>query len=184
MDNKALEKLKYPVGLYEPNKNPTDSEKACWINVIASFPDKVHTLVGDISNEQLNWKYRPEGWSVRQVIHHCVDSHMNALIRFKLALTEDCPTIRPYFEDRWARLIDHEADVSGSLNILRDLHDKWCIILNALTAEDLKREFIHPQYGQKFNLAETIGNYAWHCRHHLAHIKNGLYSEGKYNEGS
>ena len=107
---------------------------------------------------------------------------MNSFIRFKLALTEDMPIIKPYYEDRWAELIDSkDDDISYSLNLLSGLHKKWIILLKSLTDKQMRLEFIHPEHGEKFNLAETIGNYAWHCNHHLAHIKNAIDSNGKYN---
>ena len=177
-----LDKLKYPIGKYTPNKAPGDQQLQQWINEIEHFPSKVEELTRGISVETLNWKYRPDGWTIKQVIHHCADSHMNSIIRFKLALTEDTPAIRPYYEDKWARLTDSLSDdIEDSLTLLKALHKKWILLLKGLSKEDLKREFIHPEYGTKINLAQNIGIYAWHCRHHLAHIRSGINSEGKYN---
>lgn len=176
-----LQKLKYPIGTYRSNKNPNIEELENWIRDIEHFPVTLENLVKDISDEALSYKYRPDGWTIKQVVHHCSDSHLNSIMRFKLALTEDTPRIRPYFEDRWAKLPDSlQDDVSDSLSILKGLHKKWVLLLKSLSEEQLKLEFIHPEHGQKFNLAETIGNYAWHCNHHLAHIKNALASKGKY----
>lgn len=176
------EELKFPVGQYTPEKNPADELLHQWIKDIELFPERAELLVKNTSAEQLNWKYRPAGWTVKQVIHHCADSHMNSIIRFKLALTEDTPTIRPYFEDRWAELPDSLTnEISESLMLLKGLHKKWTRLLKSITKEQLKREFMHPEHGTKFNIGETIGLYAWHCNHHLAHIKNGINSEGKYN---
>ena len=177
-----LEKLKFPVGEYKSNNNPTDDELSKWIKDIEEFPAKLEKLVTDISIEQLNWKYRPDGWKVKHVIHHCADSHMNSLIRFKLALTEETPTIRPYFEDKWAELDDSiDNNIEGSINLINGLHRKWGILIRSLTQVQLKLEFVHPEHGTKFSLTETIGTYSWHCNHHLSHIKNGIKSEGKYN---
>ena len=107
---------------------------------------------------------------------------MNSLIRFKLTLTEETPLIRPYFEDRWANLNDSLSDeIAESIMLLKGLHKKWVRLLKSLTKEQLKMEYVHPEYGQQYNLAETIGQYAWHCNHHLAHIENGINSKGKYN---
>jgi hypothetical protein len=107
---------------------------------------------------------------------------MNSLIRFKLALTENTPIIRPYYEDKWANLIDSlDENIEPSLRLLSGLHEKWSLLLKNLTKTELKLEFIHPEHGERFNLAENIGNYAWHCNHHLVHVKNGIESEGKYN---
>ena len=177
-----LQKLKFPIGEYQPNKKPSADLLEKWIREIEEFPSKLKHLTKNIQPEKLNWKYRPSGWSVKQVIHHCADSHMNSIIRFKLALTEETPTIRPYYEDRWAELIDsRDNHIEDSIKILTGLHKKWGILLRNLTKEQLDLEFIHPEHGQTFNLAETIGNYAWHCNHHLAHVKNGIESGGKYN---
>jgi hypothetical protein len=177
-----LEKLKFPIGKYSPNKNPSNTELKIWIETIEAFPAQVEQLVAATTSEQLNWKYRPDGWMVKQVIHHCADSHMNSLIRFKLALTEDTPVIRPYYEDRWANLEDGlTTEIEESLVLLKGMHKKWTRLLKSLTKDQLKMEFVHPEHGLQFNIAETIGSYAWHCKHHLAHIKNGLNSTGKYN---
>lgn len=178
----TLHELQYPIGEYIPNKNPEDKILTKWINDIESFPSSLVEITNGLSVENLNWKYRPNGWSVKQVIHHCADSHMNSIIRFKLALTEDAPTIRPYYENRWAELSDSlDNNLSDSLTLLKGLHKKWTLLLKGLTQEELQLEFIHPEHGQRFNLAENIGNYAWHCNHHLAHVQNGITSNGKYN---
>ncbi len=177
-----LDELKYPIGKYLNNKSPKKETKEEWIKDIEEFPAKVESLLAGISKDKLNWKYRPDGWTIKQLIHHCADSHLNSISRFKLALTEDLPTIRPYFEDRWAELFDsQEDDIGLSMNFLKALHAKWAKFLRGLNDDQLKREFIHPEYGVNYNLAETIGNYAWHCNHHFAHIKNALESGGKYN---
>ena len=177
-----IQKLKFPIGEYLPNKSPSSDLIKKWISEIEDFPARVEDLTAHESVEKLNWRYRPGGWKVKQVIHHCSDSHMNSFIRFKLALTEDKPIIKPYYEDRWAELIDSkDDDISYSLNLLSGLHKKWVILLKSLTDKQMRLEFIHPEHGEKFNLAETIGNYAWHCNHHLAHIKNAIDSNGKHN---
>jgi len=177
-----IEKLKFPIGIYTPNKNPDEALIQKWIQEIEIFPIKIEELIKDTSVEQLNWKYRPNGWTVKQVIHHCADSHMNSIIRFKLTLTEHTPIIRPYYEERWANLTDSLTDeIDESLTLLKGLHKKWGRLLKSLTKEQLEKEFVHPEHGLKFNLAESIGNYAWHCNHHFAHISNGISSNGKYN---
>lgn len=177
-----IQKLKFPIGEYAPNRNPDKETLNKWIKVIEDFPVKLESLTAGVSLEKLNWNYRPGGWTVKQVIHHCADSHMNSIIRFKLALTEDTPTIRPYHEDKWAELIDaQDDDIENSIKLLNGLHKKWVILLRNLSKEQLELEYIHPEHGKRFNLAETIGIYAWHCNHHLAHVKNGLESKGKYN---
>ena len=177
-----IEQLKFPIGKYEPNKNPDKATISKWISEIENFPSQLDEITKDLSVEKLNYKYRPEGWTVKQVIHHCADSHMNSYIRFKLALTEETPAIRPYFEDRWAELDDSlNNDISTSISLLKATHKKWVEVLKNLSETDLQKEFMHPEHGTIFNLAETIGNYAWHGNHHLAHVKNGIASNGSYS---
>lgn len=177
-----LEALKFPIGEYTPNKTPNTALLEKWITEIEEFPTKLESITKNITEKQLNWKYRPEGWTVKQVIHHCADSHMNSVIRFKLALTEENPIIRPYFEDKWAELPDSQDDnIKDSITILKSLHKKWGLLLRGLSEEQLSLEYIHPEHGKKFNLSETIGSYAWHGNHHFTHVKNGMESKGKYN---
>ncbi|NQV53958.1 MAG: putative metal-dependent hydrolase [Flavobacteriales bacterium] len=176
-----LQSLQYPVGKYIPNKHPDQALLHQWIKDIEAFPLQLEALVNDASVEALNWRYRPDGWRVKQVVHHCADSHLNSITRFKLAMTEDVPTIRPYYEDRWAELVDsQDDDLTASLAFLKALHHKWVGLLRGLSNEQLQLEYVHPEHGKQFNLAETIGSYAWHCRHHLEHVRNGIASGGKY----
>ena len=134
----------------------------------------MEVLVKDLSPLELDYIYRPGGWTIKQVVHHCADSHMNSLIRFKLALTEDLPTIKPYFEERWAELADYHNPISDSLIILQGVHNRWVTLLKSLDQEQLKRDFIHPEHQKRFTLKETMALYAWHCQHHLAHIEQAL----------
>jgi hypothetical protein len=167
----ALDKLKFPIGEFEKPKTITKGILTNWISTISEFPERLKNEVSNLTDVQLDTPYRSDGWTIRQVVHHCADSHMNSLIRFKLSLTEDCPTIKPYFEDRWAELVDSKTlPVASSLKILEGLHMRWTTLLNSLTDQQLKRTFIHPEHGRHFMLDETIGVYAWHCNHHLAHI--------------
>ena len=123
-----------------------------------------------LSDKQLNTPYRDGGWTVRQVVHHVPDSHMNAYVRFKLAMTEDSPTIKPYLEDRWAQLPDTESTrVDVSLALLESLHERWLQLLRSLKEEDWKRTFKHPELGER-RLDQTAALYAWHGRHHVAHV--------------
>lgn len=177
----ALEQLKFPIGLFTPPETIISETINHWITSIEAFPSRVEALILNLNIEQLNWKYRPNGWCIKQVIHHCADSHINSLIRFKLALTEDTPTIRPYWEDRWAALPDSlEDDLSATLLLLKGLHQKWVFLLKQLSSKDLEREFVHPEHGKHFSLKENIGVYAWHCDHHLAHIEQAIKAEGRY----
>jgi hypothetical protein len=166
-----LNELKYPIGKYQKPEVITNEILKNWISDISSFPQKLIIEVRLLSDEQLDTPYRPEGWSIRQVVHHCADSHMNSLIRFKLALTEEQPIIKPYFEDRWAEQIDSKSfSIEPSLKIIEGLHERWTVLLNNLNKEQLARTFIHPEHGKTFSILENIGIYAWHCNHHLAHI--------------
>lgn len=171
MSQKELEHLKYPVGKYiRPALLDSTCVKA-YISDIKSFPIRLKNEVSHLNNAQLDTPYRPDGWTIRQVVHHCADSHMNSIIRFKLALTEESPTIKPYYEERWAELIDSKTfPIESSLALLEGLHLRWVALLNSLSEVQLKRTFIHPENGASFQLDENIGLYAWHCNHHLAHI--------------
>lgn len=176
-----LAQLKYPIGQYEYN-GINDKLKATWIEDIKIFPQKLSELTMPLSDEQLLWKYRPGGWTIRQVIHHCADSHMNAMLRFKLALTEDKPTIKPYFEARWSELSDVNQDITISIQILVPLHQKLVYLISSLADKDLLNEYYHPEYEKVFDLNYTIGMYAWHSRHHLAHVKQALDHKGEFND--
>ena len=166
-----IEQLKYPIGKFKMPDTVTSETIEKFILVIESFPARLKTEVENLTDEQLDTPYRPEGWTIRQVVNHCADSHMNALIRFKLALTEDKPTITPYFEERWAELADSKTmPIESSLIILDGLHQRWIFLLKSLTEDDLKKSYLHPQNGREYRLEENMGLYAWHCNHHLAHI--------------
>lgn len=170
-----LEKLKYPIGKPDLPKIATSNDITKWITTIEEFPEELHKLVIKLSNEQLNTSYRDGGWTIRQVVHHCADSHHNSYTRFKWALTENEPLIKTYYEDRWAELFDaKEGPISLSLNVIRALHAKWTYLLKGLSDEQLNTCFIHPDGNEKVLLSENIGIYAWHCKHHYAHIEHLL----------
>ncbi|MDG5493112.1 YfiT family bacillithiol transferase [Psychroserpens sp. SPM9] len=181
MDTKEIEKLKYPIGTFQNPKHISSEHINTWIAAIEQFPNAVESITKDLNPEQLQWQYRPDGWTIKQVVHHCADSHMNSIIRFKLALTEDAPTIKPYEENLWANLIDGNDDnLENSLCLLKGLHAKLGKLLRNISKTELSREFIHPEHGKRFRLDETIGTYAWHSNHHLAHIKQALKYKGKF----
>jgi uncharacterized damage-inducible protein DinB len=162
--------LRYPIGKFTYDHSLTEDQKRTFLDEIAQTPTKLRSAVNGLSNAQLNTPYRPGGWTVRQVVHHVPDSHLNSYVRFKLALTEDEPTIKPYAEDRWAQLADTKTTpLEVSLTLLDSLHDRWMRLLRSLTAEDWKRTFRHPDLGT-MTLEKTLALYAWHGRHHVAHI--------------
>jgi uncharacterized damage-inducible protein DinB len=166
-----IEKLKFPIGKFEKPTTMTKDILTKWISDISTFPKRLLNEVVNLTDEQLDTQYRPNGWTIRQVVHHCADSHMNSLTRFKLALTEDKPTIKPYFEERWAELLDSKSmPIEPSLKMIEGIHERWTVLLNNLTDDQLERIFIHPEHGKTFRVDENIGVYAWHCNHHLAHI--------------
>lgn len=174
-----MEHLKYPIGRLIIPEEITAQLIVKGTLDIATFPERLSAEVLDLSDEQLDTPYRPEGWTIRQVVHHCSDSHMNSIIRFKLALTEDKPTIRPYYEERWAELADSKSlDIAPALELLRGVHLRLSVLLHSLTETELKRTFIHPEHNQEFTLKESILNYAWHSNHHLAHITSLKKREG------
>lgn len=165
------DKLKYPICRFKKPKTISNQILLNWILDITNFPTKLSAEVSHLTDEQLNTQYRSNCWTIRQVIHHCADSHSNSLIRVKLTLTEDKPIIKPYFEERWAELIDSKySPIKASLKIFEGIHERWAILLNNLTSSDLEKTFIHPERGKEFRIDENIGIYAWHCNHHLAHI--------------
>jgi len=158
---------RFPVGKFDISNYPSRGEN---VRTISDLPAKLRAAVDGLSDEQLNTPYRDGGWTLRQTVHHVADSHINSLCRFKLALTEDePPTIRPYYEDRWAELADSRMPVDVSLNIIDGVHSRWSSLLASMTDDDFKREFVHPETGP-WTLEKVLALYAWHSLHHTAHI--------------
>ena len=167
----TLEQLKFPIGKFEKPTTITKDDLLNWISEISTFPSRLKNEVNHLTNQQLNTQYRPEGWTIRQVVHHCADSHMNSLMRLKLTLTEDQPTVKPYYEESWAELADSKnMPIEPSLKMIEGIHERWTVLLNNLSESDYSKIFIHPEHGKAFRIDENIGMYAWHCNHHLAHI--------------
>lgn len=175
------QKLRYPIGIFQLPHADAGEQTQQWIEEIAAFPGLLRKEVQGLSDEQLAWPYRPDGWNIRQVVHHCADSHMNCFSRFKLALTEDNPTIRPYFEDRWAQLPDTDTPIQWSLNLLEGLHQKWAYLLRQMNEKEYARTFVHPEHGKTFTLKVALGMYAWHSNHHLAHVRQAIKYRGKFD---
>jgi uncharacterized damage-inducible protein DinB len=171
--------LRYPIGRYAPTDAPTEADRARWMGEVAALPDALRAAVSGLDPARMATPYRPDGWTVRQLVHHVADSHMNAYTRFKLALTEDEPTIKPYDEARWALLPDVDAvDPGVSLLLLDALHARWSALLAALPPEAWARTLRHPAEGRTMRLDYTLGLYAWHGRHHTAHVTRLREREG------
>jgi uncharacterized damage-inducible protein DinB len=162
--------LRYPLGKFAFSGPLNEEQRAQYISHIESAPLALRRAVRSLSPDQLETPYREGGWTVRQVVHHVPDSHLNAYIRFKLALTEDEPTIKPYAEDRWALLEDVQSTpIEVSLALLDNLHDRWSRLLRSLRPQDWQKKFRHPELGM-VSLERNLALYAWHGRHHVAHI--------------
>ena len=174
-----LEKLKYPIGKPQIPEVIIDAHISDWITVLEVFPERLKSLVENLSEAQLDTCYRPDGWTVRQVVHHVSDSHHNSYTRFKWTLTENQPLIKAYYEDRWAALFDSKsAPIELSINTIKALHAKWVYFLKGLSKSDLEQVFIHPEGNEKVSLQENIGIYAWHCNHHYEHINQLMIRKG------
>ncbi|EGW40238.1 YfiT family bacillithiol transferase [Desulfosporosinus sp. OT] len=165
-----MDKLRYPIGQFNIAEDVSLDQIENLINQIEALPQLLVDSVRDLTKEQLDSSYRPGGWTIRQVVHHIADSHMNGYIRFKLALTEDNPTIKPFNEVLWAELEDARTlSVDVSLKLIETLHERWSVLLRSLSTNELNRQFRHPEAGD-LSLKKAIGLYAWHGNHHLAHI--------------
>jgi hypothetical protein len=164
--------LRYPTGRFQRPKRPLENaERRQMIDAIARLPDDFRGAVRGLSESQLDTPYRPEGWTVRQLVHHVPDSHMNAYVRFKLALTEDVPTIKPYDEAEWAKLSDvRDTPIETSLTLLSAMHDRWVRLLSAMSPDDFARKLNHPDWDAPLSLDTMLALYAWHGPHHTAHI--------------
>jgi uncharacterized damage-inducible protein DinB len=163
--------LRYPIGDFSWKGRSTPADRRRYIAAIARTPPRMRKAVKGLSPKQLDTPYRSGGWTVRQVVHHVPDSHLNAYTRFKLALTEDTPTIKPYKEARWANLADtRKTRVETSLKLLENLHVRWVTLLRTLRSEDFARKFFHPEHAKTLTLDWALAMYAWHGPHHVAHI--------------
>ena len=175
----TLEELKYPIGKFESPKEFSAAVLNGFIDDIESFPSRIQNAVLHLDEAQLETTYRPDGWTVKQVVNHCADSHMNGLIRLKLGLTEIEPTIKPYKEALWAELPDGKIlPLDASLNILKGVHSKWAFLLKSLDVQQFARKFFHPESEKNFSLFESTALYAWHGNHHLGHITTLVARKG------
>ena len=173
-----MQSLQYPIGKYIEQPF-SDTQLKEWLLNIQSLPLQLEHAITDLDTHQFNTPYREGGWTIKQVVHHVADSHMNAYIRFKLGLTEDKPTIKPYDEKAWATMIDSEnLPVNISITLLHALHIRWNEILQNMTPDDFKKEVYHPEHKTHMSLWYLLGMYAWHSRHHVAHITSLREREG------
>lgn len=161
--------LRYPIGRFNVAEAATPAARAANLEALRAAPEKLREAVRGLSDAQLDTPYREGGWTVRQVVHHLADSHANAYIRVKLALTEDWPTVKPYDEAAWAKLADSREPVDGSLAMYDTLHARWMVLLHSMTEADFQKGFNHPVMGRQ-TLEASLALYAWHSRHHTAHI--------------
>ncbi len=169
---KTTDLKKFPIGEYESPSEVTDTDLDDHILVLKQFPGKLKNLVADWDDDRLDTQYRDGGWTVRQLVNHVADSHMNSFIRFKLALTEDNPTVKTYNEAAWAELQDSfTIEIKPALQILRGLHKRWVHELKSLTNKEFESTFFHPELNRNVTLRESLAFYAWHCNHHLAHLQ-------------
>ena len=166
-----MENLRYPIGKYKVPAEITAKHLEDWITQIETLPGRLREKVIQLGPEHADTPYREGGWTVRQVVNHLADSHMNSFVRFKLALTEENPTIRPYYEALWAEMPDgKEVPVEWSLSILEGLHGRWAYLLKNMTEADWSKTFYHPEHKKSMPLNAAAGMYAWHGNHHLAHL--------------
>ncbi len=169
---------RYPTGKFEP-KPFSEARRGVWMADIKALPTLIEESITNLDQSQLDTPYREGGWTVQQLIHHVADSHMNAYVRFKLGLTEDTPTIKPYDENAWAKLSDVALPVHVSIGLLHSLHARWVAVLEAIPAQDWEsRSVMHPESGSLITLWSLLGLYSWHGKHHLAHITSLKASKG------
>jgi DinB superfamily len=164
-----LDDLRYPIGRFRPPAGPLADQRPTHIDTLRQLPQQMRAAVKGLGDVQLDTPYRPDGWTVRELVHHVADSHINSYVRFKLALTEDWPTIKPYDEAAWALLPDNSQPIEPSLVLIAALHDRWVALLESMSGADFQRGFNHPERGRQ-DLATTLALYDWHSRHHTAHI--------------
>ncbi len=161
--------LRFPIGDFEPDFELSPESRNSFIQTIEELPSRIIDAVEGLSEEQLDTVYRPDGWTLKQVVHHVADSHLNSFCRFRLALTEDFPTIRGYYEDRWAELPDSKLPIAPSLKIIDGIHTRWATMLKKMSDSDFAKKLNHPESGE-WTLDKMLGLYDWHSKHHTAHI--------------
>jgi len=173
-----LDSLRYPIGHFTHGQTYTAEQTQEHLAALAIFPHNLTELVGKWGDDRLNTPYRPGGWTVRQTVHHLADSHMNAYIRTKLAISQENPTVSPYDEAVWAEMRDSKLSISPSLVILSNLHQRWVTVLEALSETQWQRTYFHPGYQRQYSLSGVAALYAWHGEHHYQHIYRLAQREG------
>lgn len=174
-----IEKLKYPIGRFDKNQQYTSENRQKWINAISALPTVLEQHIIPLDDTQLDTPYRPDGWTVRQLVHHIVDSHINSYVRFRWAMTEIKPLIKAYDEKTWAELPDAMAGpVEPSLMLLHGLHHRWVQLLRSMSTDDFARQLTHPEWPKPLTLNVMVALYAWHGEHHVAHISGLIGREG------
>lgn len=182
MKKATLKALKYPTGEFKMPKKFSEKDVESRIKIIAVFPAELKKEVDKLKDDVLEYRHRLGGWTIRQLVHHCADSHINAYVRTKLAYTENNPTVKVYDESAWANTDDAgEAPVEWSLLLLEGLHKRWAMLLSELNKDDLQRTYYHPGLKTKVTLTHLIFLYAWHCKHHLAHIQQAKKYKNKFS---
>jgi len=181
MNQQDLDLLRYPIGRFVKPSEVSKEIISQNIEVISQYPALLKNEVAGLPDDELKWTYRPDGWSISQVVHHTADSHMNAFVRFKLALTESTPTIKPYLENLWAQLPDStNVPIEASLKILEGLHLRWSTLLKSLSEENFQKKYFHPEQKKEVALFEVVALYAWHCQHHMAHVQLAKKNRGSF----
>lgn len=174
LEQSSNESLKYPIGKFSQDIQFTSADTRSHIKVLEKFPQRLKALTAKLTDSQLDTVYRPDGWTVRQVVHHIADSHINMFTRIRLALTEENPTVKGYNEAAWALLPDHQLPIKSSLQIIEGLHKRLVFLFKTLDKKAMKRTFFHGGYQKNYEIRNVIALYAWHSEHHYQHIIQAL----------
>jgi len=182
MTEEELMKLRFPIGKFQHPKEVSEKLRTSWIGILENFPTQLEESISGLSEEALDYRYRPNGWTVKQVVHHVADSHMNAFVRTKMALTEESPVIKAYHERKFAMLPDADNyEVETSLMILKGLHARYIKLFKVMNEADFARTYVHPESKFTYRMDGVLAQYAWHSMHHLGHVKQAVASKGAYN---
>lgn len=178
MNKEELNKLRFPVGKFSPPVQYTTENRSESIQTLKELPEKLDAVTHKLDKQQLDTPYRPDGWTVQELVHHIADSHMNSYSRFKLGMTEDLPSIKPYQQDAWVKTSDNEISIEAPLSIIKGVHAKMVGLISSFSEADFNRKVFHPEMKKEISLDLLNSLYAWHSRHHLAHITELIKREG------